>query len=213
MLLNNSKYYIRKSALVVNRSVVNLFPKNAYYNLKDIVDDLGVGGFKTSTVKALTAETVTVENNAEAKFLLSGNGRFTVDGQGTINLIRKLTTTKYTQILVSQLNTGLPGIAISVGDTASPLRVRRTSVVDEGSSMVFSNDISADYNMVSANLGGAQLSYIDTATSANNVVLTVNNNGVSIKSIPEHADNAAALADGMSLGFLYHTAGTLKIVV
>ena len=40
MLLNNSKYFIRKNALVINRAPSTLFPINAYYNLEHIIKDI-----------------------------------------------------------------------------------------------------------------------------------------------------------------------------
>jgi len=78
MALNKSKYHIRKGAVLVNKPASILFPKNAYYDLEDIISDI---------VDNTTGLDNYVPLNSTAAVTVTTNNRFSVLGEnGEIKL-------------------------------------------------------------------------------------------------------------------------------
>jgi hypothetical protein len=88
------------------------------------------------------------------------------------------------------------------------------SVYDFNNGVDFLNyDATYSANIKQNSITGIQLSVVDVVTTNLLASLEVTPLGVMLKEIKEYADNAAAVADGLPVDYLYRTAGNLKIVI
>jgi len=77
---------------------------------------------------------------------------------------------------------------------------------------LLSFDAAHSSNLVVNSITGFSMEYTDVVTPALLTSLNVNGTGIKLTGIVEYTDNAAAIAAGLTAGYLYRTGDALKIV-
>jgi hypothetical protein len=102
---------------------------------------------------------------------------------------------------------------VNVSSTSSKFGTVADEFEDNYAKVSFFSDVNSSDASIGVSHGGTKTAGVTVEANAERSTTTISGDFKSMGSLPEFADNAAAISGGLEEGMLYHTAGVVKIVL